>query len=438
MSIRLCYLVIYILEAGVFWQYCRNLFPSKYSRRREVLALLFCYSLLYIGAFYENIWINFSLFLMIHFFYLLLIYNLKYLTAFFHSLFVTMIMVLSEMGILSIISYFTPDFYDERTYLRNLVILAATSKLPYFFVLQCTSMGIKKTQTQELSSDKSTLFLNIFSFFSGFIALVLVAVCMNIRLPLYLDITITISALLLLALNIFLAWFHTYIQKKNQEFMELQLLLQKESDIATYYQSLNNQDEEQKILIHDIRRHLQSISDLNTQGEKEKITAYIDQIIQSSELQDSVRVCDNDLLNTIIIRFKQQCKKCDTSLMTDIRSKCIDFLSEHDITTLFSNLLENAVESTKNIPNSFIELTATPHINENLTIITMINSCRTNPFSANNQRLISTKQNKWQHGYGIKSIQRVAKKYDGNTQIYYEPQSSTFHTIIILNRKQTQ
>lgn len=438
MSIRLCYLVIYILEACIFWQYCRNLFSSKYSMRREAFALLFCYSLLYIGAFYENIWINFSLFLIINFFYLFLIYNLKYLTAFFHSLFVTMIMILSEMGILSIISYFAPDFYDERTYFRNLVILAITSKLPYFLILQCTSMCIKKTQTQNLSSNKSTLFLSIFSFFSGFIALVLVAVSMDIHLPLYLDIAITISALLLLALNIFLAWFHTYIQEKKQEFMELQLLLQKESDTATYYQSLNNQDEEQKILIHDIRRHLQSIADLNTQGEKEKIALYINQIIQSSELQDSVRVCDNDLLNTIIIRFKQQCKKCDTSLMTDIRSNCIDFLSEHDITTLFSNLLENAVEATNNIPNSFIELTVTPHINENLTIITMINSCIKNPFSENNQRLISTKKNKWQHGYGIKSIQRVAKKYDGNTQIYYEPQSSTFHTIIVLNRKQTQ
>lgn len=438
MSIRLCYLVIYILEACIFWQYCRNLFPSKYSRCKEAFALLFCYFLLYLGVFYESIWINFSLFLIINFFYLLLIYNLKYLTAFFHSLFVTMIMVLSEMGILSIISYFAPDFYDERTYFRNLVILAVTSKLPYFLILHCTSINVKKIQTHELSSDRSTLFLNIFSLFSGFIALVLVAICMNSHLPLYLDITITISALLLLALNIFLAWFHTYIQEKNQEFMELQILLQKESDTATYYESLNNQDEEQKILIHDIRRHLQSIAYLNTQGEKEKIASYIDQIIQSSELQDSVRVCDNDLLNTIIIRFKQQCKKSDTSLMTDIRSKCIDFLSEHDITTLFSNLLENAVESTKNIPNSFIELAVTPHINENLTIITMINSCSKNPFSANSQRLVSTKQNKWQHGYGIKSIQRIAKKYDGNTQIYYEPRSSTFHTVILLNREQTQ
>lgn len=183
--------------------------------------------------------------------------------------------------------------------------------------------------------------------------------------------------------------------------MELQILLQKESDTEIYYNSLNKQDEKQKILIHNIRRHLQSITDLNNQGEKDKITFYIDQIIQSSELQDSVRVCDNDLLNTIIIRFKQQCEKSGTSLVVDIRSKCIEFLSEHDMTALFSNLLENAVEATKNVPNSFIELTVKPHINENLTIITMINSCNKNPFYKNSQKLISTKQNKWQHGYGI-------------------------------------
>lgn len=188
MSIKLCYFVIYILETCIFWYYCRNLFSSKYPRRKEAFALFFCYSILYIGAFYESIWINFSLFLILNFFYLFLIYNLKCLTAFFHSLLVTMIMALNEIGILSIISYFAPNFYDERTYFRNLVILTVTSKLPYFIILRCTLTYINKRKTHELSSDKSTLFLNIFSLFSGFIALVLVAVCMNIHLPLYLDI----------------------------------------------------------------------------------------------------------------------------------------------------------------------------------------------------------------------------------------------------------
>ena len=245
---------------------------------------------------------------------------------------------------------------------------------------------------------------------------------------------ITISALLLLAINIFLAWFHTSIQEKNQQFLELQLLQQKEYDAALYFEELHKHDEKQKILIHDIRKHLLSIADLNKKQETDKIASYINQIIQSSDLQDSVRVCDNNLLNTILFRAKQQCKESDISFIIDIRSKCIDFLPEYDITALFSNLLDNALDAAKDIPGSFIELNITPH-NNNGFMITMINSCHKNPFLKGSHQLISTKKNKWRHGYGMKSIQRIIEKYDGNSRLYFDENSFTFHTIIILKQR---
>lgn len=126
-----------------------------------------------------------------------------------------------------------------------------------------------------------------------------------------------------------------------------------------------------------------------------------------------------------------QSEESDTSLITDIRSGCLEALSEYDITALFSNLLDNAVDATKHIPGSFIELSVTPH-NDNDLIITMINSCKNNPFSARGHRLVSSKQNKRNHGYGMKSIQRVVTKYHGNSQFHFEPENSTFHTVIIL------
>lgn len=176
MAIKICYLVIYMLEAGILWQYCRTLFLSKYSRSQEALALLVCYSLLYVGSFQESFWVNFFMFLFINPLYLFFMYNLRLLTALFHAFLITIIMVLSELGILSIISYFAPNFYDTKTYFRNLVILSVTSKILYFLVLQCTSFYIRKVRTRELSSDKSTLFLNVIPFTSGFIALVLAAI----------------------------------------------------------------------------------------------------------------------------------------------------------------------------------------------------------------------------------------------------------------------
>lgn len=434
MLIKICYIVIYILEACILWQYCKNLFPSKYSGQWEAFALLFCYSLLFACSLWESFWINLFMFFMVNFIYILLMYTLNWLTAFFHSLLITMIMVLSELGILSIVSYFAPDFYDERTYFRNRMMFSVTSKILYFLILQCASLCIERRKTRELSSDKSTLFLHAIPLISGLNALILTVICMNIQLSLFLDVIITISAILFLTVNIFLAGFHTFLQEKNQKFLEMQLLLQKEYDTAIYFDALHKQDEQQKILIHDIRKHLLSIADLNEKGETQKIAAYIHQIIQSSDLQDSVRVCDNNLLNTIIFRAKQQCRESGTSFITDIRTGCIDLLSEYDITALFSNLLDNAIDATKNMPGSFIELSVTPHSSNDF-IITMINSCRSDPFSGCGHRLISTKKNTWRHGYGMKSIQRIVQKYDGNSRLYFDAKDSTFHTILILKQK---
>lgn len=395
--------------------------------------MFFSYSLLFFFSLYDSFWINFLAFFIINFLYIFFMYQAKWLTAFFHAFIITIIMVLSEVGILILLSYFIPDFYDNGTYFRNAIILSVPSKILYFLILQSISLFIKKRKTRELSSDQSTLFLVVFPLISGFIALVLTTVCMNVSLSLLLDIMITISVILLLAFNIFLAWFHTSIQEKNQKFLEMQIRLQKEYDTVKYFDALGKQDEKQKILIHDIRKHLMSIAELNEKKETQKIASYIEQIVQSSDLQSSVRSCDNDLLNTILFRFKQQFKELGISFITNIQSNCIDFLPEYDMTALFCNLLENALDATRNLTNSFIELSVSAR-SSNEVIITMINSCQKDPFSGKGRHLVSTKKNTWRHGYGLTSIQHVIDQFGGSSRLYFNENDSTFHSVIILKK----
>lgn len=430
MTITICYAVIYFLEACILLQYCRNLFTGKRSAAFRITALTVGYFILFVGSFQENFTLNLILFLSVHVIFLYLAYDLKPLTVLFHSLFITITMVLSELVIISLLSYFAPDFYNERTYFRNIVILSVISKLIYFFILQFTSYYIQKRFSRKLVYGKSSLVLNVVPLMSCGIAIVFTSVCMNIGLSFYLDVLISVCTLLLLVMNIFLAWYQTMVQEKSQQFLELQLLLQKEHDTTQYFHSLYAQDEKQKILIHDIRRHLLTISNLARNKEYDKITAYIDQIVQSSDLQESVRFCDNKLLNAILYRAKQQARSSDATLITDIRSGCVDLLSEHDITALFGNLLDNALEATQDIPRASIELDIRHH-NANMIVITLINSCRSNPFTANKQ-LFTTKPNKLRHGYGLKSVQRVVEKYHGESQFYFDSDNFTFHSIIML------
>lgn len=51
----------------------------------------------------------------------------------------------------------------------------------------------------------------------------------------------------------------------------MQLLLQRESDSAKYYEMLLSQNENQRILIHDIKKHLQSIELLNAKMNQTKL-----------------------------------------------------------------------------------------------------------------------------------------------------------------------
>lgn len=111
----------------------------------------------------------------------------------------------------------------------------------------------------------------------------------------------------------------------------------------------------------------------------------------------------------------------------------MDFVQDTDMTTLICNLLDNAVDSaSRHEENPYIELHISKKERTSFTLLTMVNSCRTNPFSPNTGALITHKKDKHRHGYGIKSIKRIIRKYDGDIEIYHSSENSTFHTIITL------
>lgn len=84
--------------------------------------------------------------------------------------------------------------------------------------------------------------------------LTFVSIGESVLLPSSLDWMVTMGAVLLLAANLLMFEINRYHQKKSMEFTEMQLLLQKESDSAQYYKMLNVQNENQRILIHDIKK----------------------------------------------------------------------------------------------------------------------------------------------------------------------------------------
>ena len=134
---------------------------------------------------------------------------------------------------------------------------------------------------------------------------------------------VTLSTVLLLFINLLVFGMNQYNHHRNIEFTDMQLLLQKEADSAEYYKMLLSQTENRNILIHDIKKHLQTIKLLNEKKDTSKINAYICQLLDSSDLQEPARICDNEILNASLGRYQRQCSIKSISFHADIRSNIL-------------------------------------------------------------------------------------------------------------------
>lgn len=420
------------MEAIILWQYASNLFSSKCSVKEKIAALSVIYFILFIFSLFEYKWLNAVLFLLANSIFLSTQYKIKWYSALFHSAVITAFMAMCELMVYGIILGFRPNFFSNVLYFHELAILTILSKIMYFTIIYVLICVMKGKQKYNLQQDKSMILLGFIPITSIFVMLTFVSIgeVVVIRRPL--DGMLTLSAFFLMGINIIVFGINQYNQKKSQEFTEMQLLLQKESDFVEYYKMLLSQNENQSILIHDIKKHLQSIVLLNDKKEHDKINAYIRQLMLSSNLKETARICEHEMLNAILCRYKRQCTNRHIAFHTDIRSGTTDFISDNDLTALFCNLLDNALEAADGFPDAYLEINISKREEISFVVITVINSCRKNPFSENNSELTTHKPDKSKHGFGLKSIRKMVSKYDGNIQMYYNGDTLTFHTIITL------
>lgn len=424
----------YIVEAVIIWQYSAELFEQKHTGKIRFLTLCGLYLVLFCASLIKSTWLNISLYFIANFIFLYSQHHLKWYSALFHSTMITAIMGTSELIVYAVLKHFTSDFWGNRQNYSDKWLFVISNKLIFFIVISFLTRFLKGQRKATDRTDKSVFLLLFIPVSSIFVMMIFATIGETITLPPSIDLAVSLSCALLLVSNLLVFGINQYNQKRNEEFTQLQLQLQKEADFAEYHKMLTSRNENQRILIHDIKKHLQSIDLLNSDGKPEKIHAYIEQLMKSADLKEAVRLCDHDMLNAILCRYMRQCNEKHIDFHTDVRQGTIDFLSENDLTSLFCNLLDNALEAAEHFPTPFIELTVKNRDRTPFTVITLINFCRTNPFSGPDNTLISNKPDRQHHGFGIKSIQRTIHKYQGDLQMYYHEETLTFHTIIALKR----
>ena len=243
-------------------------------------------------------------------------------------------------------------------------------------------------------------------------------------------IAIIIGNILILLSNIIVFYLHEATIRINRKYTQILLDYQQEKDTINYYELLREQNENSKILIHDITKHLKTIQQLS-EKEDSNISQYISEIVEDFSVMNPVDYCKNSVVNLVTHRYYEICKKNKINFTVSIKNANLDFMKEHDITALLDNLLENAVESALLTDDKFIDFSICTR-NSNFVIIKISNSCGRKPKYINDI-LVSSKNTPGIHGVGTRSIKKVVAKYNGNLEMKYDSNSNTFISIIGIN-----
>lgn len=430
MKILLCYIVIYLIEALILWLYCNDLFIAKYSIHKTIISLLAFYSLLFILSRFDNYLLSSSSFFLVNFLFIYLFYHVKWSFALFHTGITTVAMSLGELIFFTPLPIFARNFYTARSDISLFILFIFFSKLIYCFILYTFSHLFSMQKSKRGVDSKGTLLLSFVPFISFYFIATLATVYHTTDVSAPLNKMIATCSILLLLLNLLIWFFFSYTQKRNQDFIELQLSLQRENDTAEYYKMLNSQNENRSILIHNIRNDLYTISNLAKQNQTPDIVDYIDKLVQNSNLQtsNSIKICKNTTLNAILYRYKEECKKQKIRFITDIQNDCLDFMAANELTALFCNLLDNAMEAASCVSDSFIEVNLFRQENAPYAILSVENSCPQNPFDSHGN-LPSHKKDALPHGLGLKSVRRIVENYQGHMDLYYKEETQTFYMV---------
>lgn len=204
---------------------------------------------------------------------------------------------------------------------------------------------------------------------------------------------------------------------------DLKLLKNNIDEQTKHYEELKSSQEE----IRQIRHNMSSIC-IGAIAELKvgKIKNAIDQLQSNIDvIEKSSKVIDtgHPSIDSIIENKLNRCEELNIHTNLSYQYKETININEIEIAVIIGNILDNAIEACQKITNNK-EIWGSITVDKQDIIINIKNTA----VSSNN--LKTSKTNKKSHGYGLKSISHIAKKYNGYAKFSFSDNIFTSYVIL--------
>lgn len=190
-----------------------------------------------------------------------------------------------------------------------------------------------------------------------------------------------------------------------------------------YYEMKQHSDTEIRRIRHDMKNHLICIRDLAAKGKYEELESYIDEISSAVSEAASLIHTGSGIIDAIVNEKAALAKKAHVRFEWEGTVSGLN-ISAVDSCTLVSNLLDNALEACDKVDVDKRYILLSFRRSEHFILMSCENSAA-RVVELSDGRPLSTKSNKFEHGFGLENIERCVKKYGGHLDLSsYEGEDS--------------
>lgn len=167
---------------------------------------------------------------------------------------------------------------------------------------------------------------------------------------------------------------------------------------------------------HDLKHQIKALR----KASKEEYDKYLDEMEDSVRIYEAIVKTGNDVLDTILTEKSLYCKDKEIQVSCVAEGKQMDFVNTIDLYAILGNALDNAIEAVEKFEErEKRQIDVLIYRKQNFLVINIMNPIPER-LVYEEELPVTTKGDRKFHGFGLRSIQYLVRKYDGVVNISEE------------------
>lgn len=421
--------VVYASDMLIIYIFFSRTAERSISTLKCILLGLFLFELGSVVnlAFQNNLWINTIFSIAIRIFFGVYCFNIRPFQAASYSVILVVINFALELVSVLVISTLTnTEPVDYNTNLALLIVECSTCKILLFL----TCLILSHVVVPNARWSRHQLSLLFFPVSASICLAIFWYICLQDSIPPTITYLLAISSIVIFSSTVLLFITYQHQIEMDSERIRMKSENDRLQTEKSYYNILEQQNQQLMVYAHDTKNHLSAIQSLNTDPAIERyIVALLDQLKTYTSNCHS----GNMMLDVIINKYVLDCELRNIQFTYYVRSCNLKHVEDIDLVAILGNLMDNALTAAETSEKRFVSLETT--IRNGYSVVVISNSCDTAP-STHGGHLVTAKEDKKLHGYGLKSVCKTLRKYHGDYGWEYNELERTFVVTVMIGKSQ--